>query len=753
MLFLLILGTSFLSFGQEPSPSKPKVGLVLSGGGAKGYAHIGVIRKLEEHGIVPDYITGTSMGSIIGALYSIGYTPDQMEQIIEDVNWDEVISNKVGYEKISFEEKYYYGRYLIDLPADDWVVRLPTALIEGQNLHLLLSRLTEPVHGIRDFSEFPIPFKCVGADIERGTPVVLDTGDIVQAIRASMAIPTVFTPVAWDSLLLVDGGLVRNYPVKEVKDMGADIIIGSYVGSGFKTKEELRSLVDILSQAAFVTSIFDSEAQTEMVDIHMVPDLAGYTAADFTEGAPIIQRGYEAAEKSEAQIKSLAERLGVEGDTIKRPGVTLLPAYRFEDIVVEGNKTYPDKLIKGRMKVKVGQEYSLERLEEELNLAFGIQSFKEVSYRILPGLTDSTYVLNLKVKEAARNSIRAGLHYDTENNVGLSLNYTSRNAILRGSRFLVEADIADNPRVSTNYFKYLGKQQKIAFYVGYYFNSFRRFPFYENTSRTATFDYNMNRFDVGIQTTHLRNATFGFRGQFQRLDIDPRVNQDSAAIQSYNEKATQVELYLSVNTTNHAYFPTRGERMNIRVRSKLSTEADFATTGVIDSLSVFGDYTTVVFDLDSYISFFKKFTLTYGGMIGLSFRNDSIDLSPQIMDYQILGGFNPVLPNSYRFIGLPAYSQLTPISSSVYAGIQYRFLNHFVAQGFINYANNEWFEDVFNVEGIPEYNTGGKNIFGIGGMLNYETVIGPASLGIATNSKDPTYYVYFGVGFMFGKYL
>lgn len=716
-----MLGTPFLALAQDSY--KPKIGLVLSGGGAKGYAHIGVIRKLEEHGIVPDYITGTSMGSIVGALYSIGYTPDQMEQIIEEVNWDEVISNDVSYEKISFEEKYYYGRYLMFLPADDWIIRLPSALIEGQNLHLLLSRLTEPVHGIRNFTDFPIPFKCVAADIERGTPVVLDTGDIVHAIRASMAIPTVFTPVMWDSLMLVDGGLVRNYPVTEAINMGADIIIGSYVGGSFKSKEELNSLTDILSQAAFVTSIFDSEAQSELVDIHVVPNLDEYTAADFEKGEEIIQRGYAAADLLDQEIKTLSTKLGLEKDSIKRPGVQLLSGYRFEEIRVDGNERYPDQLIKGRMKVKLGQKYSLTKLEEELNLAFGIRSFEEVSYRILPGLTDSTYVLELKVKEAARNSIRAGLHYDTENNVGLVLNYTSRNALLKGSRFLIELDIADNPRASVNYLKYLGKKQKLALYGAYYFNRFRRFPLYENTNRTSTFDYRNNRFDLGLQTTHLRNATFGARVQFQRLDIEPRVNADTL-LETYNERATQLEAYLQINTTNHPYFPTSGNRMNLQVRSKLSTEAEFNSKNIIEPFNNFGEYTTVSFDLASHVSFFKKFTLMYGGTFGISLRNDSIYLTPQIMDFQVLGGFNPVLPNSHRFIGIPVYSQILPINSMAFAGIQYRFFKHFVAQGFVNYANNEWFENFLNVEDIPEFHTGGNDILGIGGILNYETVIG-----------------------------
>jgi len=211
---------------QDPG-TRPKIGLVLSGGGAKGLAHIGVIRAMEKAGLTPDYITGTSMGSIVGALYAIGYTADDIEDIVRDVDWDAILSNEIPLNQITYEEKSYYGRYIAELPVKGIKVGLPRGLIEGQKLSERLSRITRPAHDIENFHNLPIPFACVATDIATGEPVVLNHGSLPEALRASMAIPTFFTPVEIDSNLYVDGGVVRNFPVQEAKSMGADIVIGT----------------------------------------------------------------------------------------------------------------------------------------------------------------------------------------------------------------------------------------------------------------------------------------------------------------------------------------------------------------------------------------------------------------------------------------------------------------------------------------------------------------------------------------------
>ena len=210
LIFLLSIGIA------NAQNQRPKIGLVLSGGGAKGVAHIGVLKAMEEAGLTPDYITGTSMGSIVGGLYSIGYTADELEQIVKDADWGQLLSNKIPLNKVTQEEKFYYGRYLLEFYIQNNKLQYPKGIIEGEALMQLFSNLTRPVHGIEDFKDFPIPFACVGANIVTGEPVVLNKGSLAMSMRASMAIPTIFTPVKIGDTLMVDGGLLRNMPDGQV---------------------------------------------------------------------------------------------------------------------------------------------------------------------------------------------------------------------------------------------------------------------------------------------------------------------------------------------------------------------------------------------------------------------------------------------------------------------------------------------------------------------------------------------------------
>jgi len=213
ILFRFLTLSVFLGITVQLSAQKtPKIGLVLSGGGAKGMAHIGILKALEEAGITPDFITGTSMGSIMGGLYSSGYTADEIKKIALTVDWDQLLTNKLKLNEVAFEENDYYGRYFAELNVKGTRFELPKGLIEGQKLSMTLSTLTRHVMNIQDFSMLPIPFACIAADIENGNRIVLNKGSLARSMRASMAIPTVFTPVVIDNQLLVDGGLVNNFP-------------------------------------------------------------------------------------------------------------------------------------------------------------------------------------------------------------------------------------------------------------------------------------------------------------------------------------------------------------------------------------------------------------------------------------------------------------------------------------------------------------------------------------------------------------
>src|SRR5258708_6652957 len=239
---------------DDSARHRPRIGLVLSGGGAKGLAHIGILKAIDSAGLKIDYVTGTSMGSILGALYAVGYSADSIEKITRHIDWDLLFSSQSTMKSMIMEEKDEYGKYDIELPWVNHWFRFATGVIEAQELWLKFSELFRPLYKIKDFSKFPIPFKCVATDVSSGDAVVIDSGEIVSALRSSMAIPSTFTAVEYDGKKLVDGGVVRNFPVKDVRQMGADLVIGSNGSGALPSSKQDTNPIPALFQIAFFRS-------------------------------------------------------------------------------------------------------------------------------------------------------------------------------------------------------------------------------------------------------------------------------------------------------------------------------------------------------------------------------------------------------------------------------------------------------------------------------------------------------------------
>jgi len=295
---------------------RPKIGLVLSGGGAKGIAHIGILKAMEKEGIRPDFISGTSMGSIIGGLYALGYSADQLDTIIRQVDWGQVLSNNIPLEYIAYEEKEYYNRFLVELPFEKGKLKLPTGVLHGQMLGEMLARYTWPSKKYATFDDFPIPFRCVATDVSTGKEIVFSKGSLAKAMRASMAIPTAFTTVDLDTTLVVDGGVVNNFPVEELYKMGADIVIGVNVSHGFESAYDIKTMTGILLQIAMIPSSEKLDDQIKQCDIYIAPELEGYSTASFSSYKEILESGYVAGEKFRPEFKQLVEKTGIKKDSL-----------------------------------------------------------------------------------------------------------------------------------------------------------------------------------------------------------------------------------------------------------------------------------------------------------------------------------------------------------------------------------------------------------------------------------------------------
>jgi NTE family protein len=301
-IFIIAVLTVFIGYSQD-QVTRPKVGLVMSGGGAKGLAHIGVLKVLEEEGVKVDYIAGTSMGAIIGGLYASGYTASELDSIFNRIDANALIRDYIPRISKSFYEKKNDEIYALALPFDNFRIGLPQALSKGMYNYTLMNKLLAHVRHVRDFNNLNTPFLCIATDVQTGEKVVLDKGYLPQAILASGAFPSLFAPVEIDGEYLVDGGIVDNYPIEALKDMGADIIIGVDVQDSLKTIKDIRGATDLLLQISNFSTIRQMKDKAPETDIYIKPDIIGYTVVSFDQGEAIIKRGELAADKTIDQLK------------------------------------------------------------------------------------------------------------------------------------------------------------------------------------------------------------------------------------------------------------------------------------------------------------------------------------------------------------------------------------------------------------------------------------------------------------------
>ncbi|HET7457077.1 MAG TPA: patatin-like phospholipase family protein, partial [Gemmatimonadaceae bacterium] len=303
---------------QEPSPapitsrfpltgSPPTVALVLSGGSAKAFAHIGVLKVVEQVGLPVDLVTGTSMGGIVGGLYAIGYTPAMLERVALGTDWDGVFQGAARRDQLRPAQKLGDGRWVLTFPIRGGRVRLPAGLVPRQRVDDVLTRLTWSVPDARDFRAFPIPFAAVATDLETGESVRLDHGVLSDALQASMALPGVFAPMKLDGHSYVDGGVARNLPAQDARDMGATVVVCVDVSDPLLPADSLESAADVLLQTITFQMQRSNEAQRKLCDVLITPDITGLPATSFTKAAVWIARGEAAAEAVRPRLREIAD--------------------------------------------------------------------------------------------------------------------------------------------------------------------------------------------------------------------------------------------------------------------------------------------------------------------------------------------------------------------------------------------------------------------------------------------------------------
>ncbi len=759
---LLFLSGYTLRSQNASNDDRPKIGVVLSGGGAKGIAHIGILKAMEKEGLYPDFIAGTSMGSIIGGLYATGYSADQLDTIVREIDWDMVLSNNIPLNYISFQEKKYYNRYLVEFPIKEGKLTLPSGMIEGQALSEVLTNYTWPSMKYESFDDFPIPFRCIATDVSTGNPIIFKDGSLSEALRASMSIPTAFTAADLDTTLAVDGGVVDNFPVEELFKMGADIVIGVNVSDeGLINAKELGSMTGILMQIAMTASLKRMESQIAMCDIYIKPDLKNYGTASFSNYAEILELGYKAGEENREKFRELAKSINIKKEEIKGIPFEVQPVI-ISKIVLQGNKLTDNRLILGKLDIIEGDTATREKIESGINRIFGINSFTKVLYQIEKVPYEEKYILYVKLNEKQPVTLKASVHYDNLFSAGIVLNLTVRELFGKSSRFIIEGDISKNPKARVSYLKFLGGKEKFAGITGYSFMD-EEIPSYSGGKVDDVQVSRQHVFSAGLMTTQSLKQSFyaglSYEINIEKLKFD---NLLPSEIKNVNFDYFKLNLLYTNNTTNNRNYPTKGKEILAFGHLFMNNKYHINLNSPNDSILIWPNedqlnenftkpmtpdaYGMIQFKYYEFVHFSKNFQLVPVVSAGATISTVNYGL----FDAYRIGGLQLVKIDDVEFMGL----NFDEISNQNYliAGLFLQnvlFRNLFVKYGANFLLHHDYVPindlDRFDFDTMIDENS----VLGYGVKLTYKSPLGPISLGLAGNANDPVWRTYFAIGFSF----
>lgn len=752
--------------------NQPKIALVLSGGGAKGMAHIPVLQALDSLGIVPDLIVGTSMGAVMGGLYAMGYSGDTLEQIASQMDWNALLTNKIPLSSIGPSEKDEFDRYALEVDIYRGKLEFPLGVVEGQELGMTLSHLFYPVRQVKDFDDLPIPFRCVTTDIVNGRKQVFKSGNIAQAIRASMAIPTIFTPVEFEETLLVDGGILDNFPVDIAIAEDAEIIIGSDVSGGPASKEELSaSLLDLVFQTGMIQSLrLNEENQNNTtVLINHMPNLT-YTTGDFNQAREIIKQGKVAVAEELSALAELSasQSGGSEMSSTLSGEKTLRPVH----IDIEGVGPEMKSLMLRRMGLELQQEYTLEEVESRIRNMYGLRLFKKLDYQVSGEVGKDSLLIT--TSEKRHHSFKSALHYDSDRGAGILFNFTSRNLIGPGSRMLTTIDVAENPAVRFQLQKPIGEKGKWwtraelksekalqQFYVD---NRFTEDFFYVYRSGVLQLNKELSVNDyVGI----------GLKMEFNKISpkltaADRGIPQDSITteINTLNNENYGVFVRFEHNSYNRRFFPTSGSFVfwDVQYNMQNQLDIDYYSHKVPNFAEEVRSNLKLEFDYEQVIPISPKSQLLTRLYFGHNFQRsepeEALDFYEYgLLQYFFLGGLEQRRDNYFiPFAGIGAgqipASQISTLSVSWQWNI---FPNTYVTPGVNVAAFGQGSAQEFyrNLSALEKWKSRSEPGFlsaswlqSISANLAYMSFLGPIQLEASfVNFED--FRAYFSLGFFF----
>lgn len=768
---------------------RPKVGVVLSGGGAKGSAHIGALKVIEEMGIPVDFVTGTSMGSIIGGLYSLGYTPDEMDSIIRTVDWSIIMSNNVTRNQLSYMDKVHKSKYLLTVPfntassleksiesgqrtrpqtAEDitnpttsetsvFINSLPAGFISGNNVESLLNSLSVGYQDSISFDDLPIPYACVGTDIVTGNEVVFRNGSLAKAIRASMAIPGVFAPIRIGNMVLVDGGMLNNFPVDICREMGADIIIGVRVSSTKKSNPDvLNSLPEVLSQLMGVVTQRKSDANIADCDIFIEPDVTGFGAMSFDSKsvATLVQRGYDAADAHREELRELKEMLdsyGPEGKHLQAPRALNLDndTITIASVSLSGVSDKDGRWLLQKSRLLKNRRITGKQLDDAISFFYGTNAFSKIIYYVKQDPDDSTaYHVQVNLEKDVPHNFGFGFHFDSQEAASILLGLGINEQKLTGVKFNVATRLSYNPWATVQ-LSFVPRRFP-RFNLSYTFkkteanimdngSSFANVYFLTQKAKAYFSEYH-SRFlstEVGLNFEHYRYRHF--------MGSDT-LYVDNSGVNPLRSSYLGLYAKVDFDNTNRSCFPTKGLDFTV--------DAGWKFHNFMDNQE-FTTFADVMLQFASYIPAFDSRLVIVPQVYSRFLIGDNYYTS-----YETLAG--GVMPGRYVDHQLPFIGVIRPevmYNSLVILRSDFRvnvYGKHYVT-AMVNYARES--ADIGNffrkgrvIDDPGNYNYGymsAYNWWGAALRYSYDLPIGPVDVDITWSNLTKRVGAYVSLGYYF----
>ena len=704
-----------VNFSEQP----PKIALVLSGGGAKGAAHIGVLKVLEKYQVPIDIIVGTSVGSIVGGMYSVGYSPDEIEKTVLNLKFNSLLTNSKDRNLKNIEEKIENDKYPFTMSIDkNLKLSFPMGILNGENIYLQLKDIFSRAENIKNFNELPIEYRAITTDLQTGKEVILSDGDLAIATFKSMAIPSFLEPIKDENKFYVDGGVVNNFPIDVALSLGADIIIAVDITAETSKINEKSNLVTILDKLATYNGNRKTETHKKLADLLIVPDVKDHDTIDFGNLNELVVAGEDAAKKYGyilANLSSPKDFKEIKDKALKEEPIQI------NKIKLEGNSILTLKKVNELKPSVKNRKFTKTDLNDWTKKIYSVSYIERVFYEV----NDDTVIF--KVKEKDGINIRASLNYASNYGGSMNIAATVPNFGIWTRNYTIKAEASSFPKINFNNvtfyevgkFKLLGGAS-----IGYETDPLF---IYKNGDKVSTYTTNKFisslSFGTAISNSVVSGISLGYANN------DNKYLSGDRDIYNFNEnyQALFSSIYTYVDTLNERNFPSKGTVLRLEG---------------FNSQDISGKETNLgggMFSANFYTPLSEKFSVGFG-VAGGKMRGEELPKSSLFR----IGGLRSS-ETAFSFVGLPMMGRYADEFYILRGGIQYKLTDTFhllVKYNMLTYSSDSLpFQD--------NYSIGDRKYHGYGGGIGWNTFLGPISLFLSNNldSSSPLFEVYMGYTF------